>query len=109
MNTNEDGFLMVAEAASLPPGKGRTVEVRGVRFALWNLDGEFHALDDACPHRGASLGSGILDQGQVYCPLHGWAFDPRTGACSSNPARPVRRHRTKVADGKVYVELPGGK
>lgn len=98
-------FVVVAEVASLSPGKGRTVEVRGRRFALWNVDGEFHVIDDACPHRGAPLGAGILDQGHVYCPLHGWAFDPKTGACLSNPARPVRRHSTKVEGGKVWMEL----
>ena len=98
-------FVFVAEVASLPPGKGRTVEVRGHRFALWNRDGEFLAIDDDCPHRGASLGAGIMDGGQVYCPLHGWAFDPKTGACSSNPARPVKCHRVKVEDGKVYLGI----
>jgi len=99
-------FVPVADVASLPPGKGRTVEVRGRRFALWNLDGEFHAIDDACPHRGGPLGAGILDKGQVYCPLHGWAFDPKTGACSSNPSRPVACHPTKVENGQVFLQVP---
>lgn len=96
-------FHPVAEIESLSPGEGRTVEIQGRRFALWNLDGEFVAIDDACPHRGGPLGAGVLQDGRVYCPLHGWAFDPRTGACLSNPERPVACHPTKVEDGKVWI------
>ena len=85
-------FHPVADVASLKPGQGRTVEVKGRRIALWNVDGTFHAIDDTCPHRGAPLGAGVLEDGKVYCPMHGWAFDAATGACLSNPARPVASH-----------------
>ncbi len=93
----------VANVDSLPPGTGRTVEVHGRRFALWNIDGEFHAIDDDCPHRGGPLGAGVLQDGQVHCPLHGWAFDPKTGACLSNPARPVHCHPVKIEAGQVWI------
>ena len=76
-------FVSVAEVASLPPGQGRTVHARGHDYALWNLDGQFYCIDDACPHRGGPLGAGCLQDGLVYCPLHGWGFDPRTGACEA--------------------------
>ena len=98
-------FLPVAEIASLPPGKGRTIEVRGRRFALWNVNGTFHAIDDDCPHRGGPLGAGVLEDGKVYCPLHGWAFDVTTGAGLSNPARPVACHPVKTEDGQVWIQL----
>jgi nitrite reductase (NADH) small subunit/3-phenylpropionate/trans-cinnamate dioxygenase ferredoxin subunit len=98
-------YVAVAEAASLAPGEGRTVEIRGRRIALWNVGGRFHAMDDTCPHRGGPLGAGVLDGGQVHCPLHGWAFDPVTGACLTNPSRPVACHPTRVADGQVWVAL----
>jgi nitrite reductase (NADH) small subunit len=98
-------FVPVADVNSLPPGQGRTVEARGRRFALWNVDGVFHAIDDACPHRGGPLGAGVLQDGRVHCPLHGWAFDPKTGECSSNPSRPVNCHPTKVEDGQVWIAI----
>ena len=100
-----NGFVAVAEVSSLAPGEGRTVEVRGRRIALWNVEGQFHAIDDVCSHRGGPLGAGVLDGGRVYCPLHGWAFDPVTGACFSNPARPVACMPTRVENGQVWVEL----
>lgn len=98
-------FVPVADVASLPPGKGRTVEVRGRKFAVWNVDGLFHAIDDDCPHRGAPLGAGILENGHVFCPLHGWEFDVKSGACLSNPERPVACHPTKVEAGQVWIGL----
>lgn len=98
-------FIAVADTASLPPGKGRTVEVRGRRFAVWNVDGQFHAIDDTCPHRGAPLGAGVLENGKVYCPLHGWEFDVKTGACHSNPARPVNSYPAKEENGQVWIAI----
>ncbi len=95
-----------ADVSSLPPGAHRTVEGRGRRVALFNLDGTFHAIDDACPHRGASLAEGWCENGQVLCPLHGWAFDVRTGQGLTRPDRPVTTYRTEVRDGRVWIHLP---
>lgn len=95
----------IAEADSLAPGRARTVEVRGRRLTLVNVDGRFHAIDDACPHRGSSLGEGFLDGCVLHCPLHGWGFDVTTGACDVRPDKPVRTHPVSVRDGKVWVEL----
>lgn len=102
----DDGeFVDVADVSSLAPGQARTVEVRGRRYALCNVDGVFHAVDDACPHRGGPMGAGSLEGHELFCPLHGWPFDVRTGACSTAPDRPVRTHVVRVADGKVWLQL----
>ena len=102
-------YVSVAAAASLAPGQGRTVHVRGREFAVWNLEGQFYCIDDQCPHRGGPLGSGMLQEGEVICPLHGWGFDLRTGACLTRPDRPVKTYPTRVLDGEVQilVEIPG--
>ena len=96
-------FVSVADVASLPPGQGRTVQVRGRGFALYNCDGEFFALDDECPHRGGPLGAGALENGQVVCPLHGWGFEVKTGACINRPDRPVKTYATRIVDGQVQI------
>ena len=96
-------YVRVAEAASLPPGRGRSVHAAGRTLALWNIDGQFRCLDDACPHRGGPLGAGVLENGLVACPLHGWQFDPHTGACPTRPDRPVATYPTRVLDGWVEV------
>ena len=96
-------FFPAADSGSIPPGHGRTVHVHGREFALWNLDGQFYCIDDLCPHRGGPLGAGVMQDGEVFCPLHGWGFDVRTGACSSRPDRPVRTYPTRVVDGQVQI------
>ena len=98
-----DSFVDVAEVASLQPGKGRTVEVRGRRFALFNIEGTFHAIEDACPHRGGPLGVGWLEGCKVHCPLHGWGFDVRTGACDVRPDRPVKCFPVEVRGNQVWL------
>ncbi len=96
-------FLSVATVDSLPPGQGRTVELKGRRFAVFNLDGQFYAMDDTCPHRGGPLGAGVLEDGRVFCPLHGWSFDLKTGACHGNPETPVKPYQVRVENGDVQI------
>lgn len=100
-------FLPALDAANLPAGKGETVLLNGRRIAVFNVGGEFYALDDECPHRGGPLGSGWAEGEKctVACPLHGWEFDLKTGACLTVPARPVRAHPVRVVDGKVEIAL----
>ena len=96
-------FFSVATVDSLLPGQGRTVELKGRRFAVFNLDGQFHAIDDTCPHRGGPLGAGVLEEGRVFCPLHGWSFDLKSGACHNNPERPVKSYQVRVENGEVQI------
>src|SRR5437870_10712854 len=57
---NMGNFVSVADVKSLPPGHGRTVHIKGREFALFNVEGQFYAIDDTCPHRGGPLGAGYL-------------------------------------------------
>ena len=100
-------YLPVLDASTLPPGKGETVLLAGQRIAVFNVGGEFYALDDDCPHRGGPLGSGWVDVEKcaVACPLHGWEFDIKTGACLTVPARPVRSHPVRVVDGRLEIAV----
>jgi NAD(P)H-dependent nitrite reductase small subunit len=100
-------FVSVADAATFSPGHGRTVRAQGREIAVYNLDGQFYALDDQCPHRGGPLGAGTLEEGRVFCPLHGWSFDLKTGECLNVPERSVKTHRTRVRDGQVQICLSG--
>ena len=94
-----------AAVESLAPGQCRTVSVTGREIALANFDGAFYAMDNECSHKGAPLGAGLVENGCLHCPLHGWAFDVKTGACRSNPEKPVRSYPTKVATGEVWVAI----
>jgi len=74
--------------------------------ALFNVDGEFYAIDGVCPHAGGPLGQGMLRKNIVTCPWHGWQFDVTTGKAVMNPNAGVGCLRTEVQGEEVYVELP---
>ena len=69
--------------------------VSGGRYVL--------AIDGVCPHVGGPLGEGFVEDGKVYCPLHGWPFDLKTGRCATNKRATVECFQTKVEDGVVFV------
>ncbi len=99
-------WVRAAAADSVGVGHCRSVVAGGHQFCLIRLESGFHAIDDECPHKGAPLGAGHVENGKVYCPLHGWCFHATTGACESNPAKPARRYPTKVEAGEVWIEQP---
>jgi nitrite reductase (NADH) small subunit len=98
-------FHSVPEAAQIKPGKGMTVSVAGKRIALFNLDGEFHALDDTCPHVGAPIGGGWVDGATVACPMHGWEFEIKTGKGVTVPGCSLARYPVRMTDGTVEISI----
>lgn len=71
--------LKVARVADVLPGAGIAVEVEGQAIAIFNVDGVFHAIENACPHRGAPLHNGKLQGQVVVCPYHQARIDVTTG------------------------------
>ena len=98
--------VLVAEADDIAVGEGRVVEADGKTLALFNVDGAFYALDNACAHRGGPLGEGDLDGTVVVCPWHAWRWDVKTGANVNNPAVRMTCFPVSVDGGRVFVELP---
>lgn len=99
-------FTAVARAGDIPAGEGRTYEVSGRLVAVF-FDGEhYSAIDDLCPHMGASLGSGPLRDGCVTCPWHAWRFRLSDGAWCDNPKLRVDVFEVRIADDRVEVRVP---
>ena len=75
-------------------------------FAVYRLDGEFYASDDLCTHALVSLSFGEVDDGQIFCPMHGGAFDLRTGQPTAAPCRmPLKMYKVVVVDGELFADL----
>ncbi len=75
-------FIRVASTADLAPGEAKCVEVAGKKLALFNLEGNFYAIDDTCTHRGGPLSEGEVSGEEVTCPWHGAIYN-----VTSRPAR----------------------
>jgi nitrite reductase/ring-hydroxylating ferredoxin subunit len=90
----EQGVKQIA-----PPG--RTEE-----YAVYRLDGEFFATDDMCTHALVSLSYGDVADGQIFCPMHGGAFDIRTGKPTELPCRlPLKTYKVIVDGEDLYADL----
>jgi len=97
--------VKVASVGEVETGQGRVVEANGKTLALFNVDGVFYAMDNACAHRGGPLGEGDLDGTIVTCPWHAWRWDVKSGANVNNPALRVACFPVVVENGAVFVEL----
>jgi nitrite reductase [NAD(P)H] small subunit len=95
----------VCRFSQLPDGRGHLVEVDGETIALFRVGGEVFALDNTCPHRNGPLAFGDLRGSTVFCPLHAWPFDVRTGQCEEFPGVSVRTFRVRVEGDDVQIEL----
>ena len=82
----------VARVGDIPAGEGRTYEVGGRLVAVFFDGASYHAMDDLCPHMGASLGSGPFVDGVVTCPFGAaWAKAAAGAAIVARRARMSRR------------------
>ena len=101
-------WVEVARESEIPQGTGKTVRAGEFEIALFHADGGFYAIDDTCPHQGASLGEGVFHEGRVICPWHSWVYDVRTGECPGVPGTAVACYPTRCSGGTVEVEIPDG-
>lgn len=95
----------VGPAASIPPGRARRVTIGDRPISVWNVDGRFVAVDDRCPHQGASLAHGFLQDGVIVCRWHGMRFDPTTGEECVLGLLTLDCFPVTEQDGELYVSL----
>lgn len=112
---------VVAAIDEIPPGGRKLVEVKGRAIVVFNLGGEYFALNNRCPHKGGSLCQGRVTglveaaepgeyrysrRGEIIrCPWHGWEFDIRTGRSRCDPQTlRVRNYTVSVQAGARLVE-----
>jgi nitrite reductase/ring-hydroxylating ferredoxin subunit len=95
----------VCKVGDVGVGEVRKFEAGGLVLAVYNLDGEFYATDDACTHGPGSLSEGFVDGCNIECNFHQGVFDIRTGAVVQPPCIvPIKTYKTVVEQGTVYVE-----
>ena len=101
-------WIEVSPVEDLPPGEVKLVHAGQISVGVYNLDGEFYAIEDRCSHDDGPLCEGEWDEElcRVICPRHGSAFDLTSGRPLSLPAfEPVETYRVTVEDGVVQVEV----
>ncbi|MEJ6392153.1 Rieske 2Fe-2S domain-containing protein [Gymnodinialimonas sp. 2305UL16-5] len=103
-------WVVVAHSAELDvPRPVVPVSLNGQRYVLFrDEEGALGLIGRNCPHRGADLCFGRLEDNGLRCPFHGWHFD-RTGQCVEQPAEPEgSRMYTQIKVPMVPVKEENG-
>ena len=99
-------FKTVARVGAIPAGEGRAYEYNGRMVAVFFVDGEYRAMDDFCPHMGASLATGHVEDKTVMCPWHAWCFQMSSGEWIENPKIKVDTFQVRVVGDEIQVAGP---
>jgi 3-phenylpropionate/trans-cinnamate dioxygenase ferredoxin subunit len=100
--------LDVCPVEELPSCSVKIVYAGEIAVGVYNLNGEYYALEDRCSHDDGPLCEGDFecDDGVAICPRHGANIDIRTGRALTLPAvESVRTFPVRVEDGIVKVKL----
>jgi 3-phenylpropionate/trans-cinnamate dioxygenase ferredoxin subunit len=84
--TDASDFITVATTDELRPNERLIVEIGRKWIAIFNVEGEYYAIQDVCPHDDGPLAEGELHGCEISCPRHGAKFDIRNGKVLSPPA-----------------------
>ena len=112
---------IICSTGELPPGKRKIVNIGARSIGIFNLNGEYYALLNVCPHQGAELCEGpicgtnqpvddyrydYIQEGElVRCARHGWEFNIRDGSNFDDPSVRAKTYRVSVADDKVVLHM----
>ena len=99
-------YVKVLRSDELKEGEKRKITIGKNTLLLTNVNGDYHAIDDRCPHMGGSLYEGVLNGDTIKCPKHGTMFDVRNGKVVQNGK--ILFIRLNVSDTRVYpVKIEG--
>jgi nitrite reductase (NADH) small subunit/3-phenylpropionate/trans-cinnamate dioxygenase ferredoxin subunit len=100
-------FVTVARVGEIEDGEAKTVPGPGGKpVSVFRVGDRYHAIDDMCPHMGASLAGGFVEDGIVTCPWHYWRFRLSDGAWADNPRIKIGCYPVHVVGDEIRLELP---
>jgi nitrite reductase (NADH) small subunit/3-phenylpropionate/trans-cinnamate dioxygenase ferredoxin subunit len=102
-------FKTVANVGDIPDGQGIAYAVNGRMVAVFIQGGVYEAIDDFCPHMGASLAGGHVEDGVVFCPWHAWRFKTCDGTWCDNPTIGIDHSAVRVDGAEIQVCVPDKK
>lgn len=100
-------FVTVAKVGAIEDGTGQAFNVGGKMVAVFNCGGEHYAINDFCPHMGASLAGGYVEDEAVTCPWHAWRFSVKDGRWLDNPKVSTDSYDVRVEGDEIQVRVEG--
>jgi nitrite reductase (NADH) small subunit len=100
------GFAKVASVTDFATRKSMRVSVGDVDVALFMVGDKYFAVQNSCPHQHYSaMHEGMLHDGQITCPMHGWTFDLATGKATIGGGR-LKTYAVKVVGSEIHINVP---
>jgi nitrite reductase/ring-hydroxylating ferredoxin subunit len=98
-------MIFAAKLSEVPNFGKKVVTVNGQELLLLNIKGEIFACENECPHQGSPLHSGIVKDGHLSCPRHGYRFNLKSGTCLDNPAFTLKVFPAQIQGDEILVDL----
>lgn len=101
-------FQTVAKVGDIPEGQGRSFPLNGTMVGVFLTGGRYLAINDFCPHMGASLADGHVENDAVMCPWHAWRFSLQDGSWLDNSRSGIRTacYEVRVEGDAIQVRVP---
>ena len=97
-------WIDVVTEDELPQGEVHVADLEGIEVAVFNIAGQYYAIEDVCTHDGSEISTGCLYDHVIECPRHGARFDVRTGEALEPPAyEPVQIFKVRIENGMIQV------
>jgi nitrite reductase (NADH) small subunit/3-phenylpropionate/trans-cinnamate dioxygenase ferredoxin subunit len=98
-------FTTVCKVGDIAEGQGQAFAVNGRMVAVFRQNGKYQAIDDICPHMGASLAGGHVEGNVVTCPWHAWRFNICDGTWCDNPRISIDSFEVRVDGEEIQVKV----
>ncbi|MFM8393153.1 MAG: nitrite reductase small subunit NirD [Acidobacteriota bacterium] len=99
-------YFKVALTTDITAQSGRQVRLGRDQIAIFRRGDDYFAINDLCPHRGAPLSEGFVEQDKVFCPWHCFDFHLQTGESTIAPHLCVATYPVQVENGEIAVLYP---
>jgi len=101
-----DTYTKIAGAWKIPKNTMKLFNVKGRDILVINVEGDFYACENKCPHMGFPLYLGSLDGKVLTCGFHFARFDVTTGeSLGSATKKPLNTYKIKIKDSSVLIKL----
>ena len=105
--------IVVAKTADIKPGERKFFDINGIEIAVLNVDGDYHAVRNSCPHMGAPVARGPVEPNEtddcggyiLSCPFHEWRFDLESGESVFSKNARLKKYAVRVVDDEIRLRL----
>ncbi|MBT1072246.1 Rieske (2Fe-2S) protein [Pelotalea chapellei] len=98
-------MIPAAKLSDVPNFGKKVVTVSDREILLINVKGTIYACENECPHQSSPMTAGVVKEGSISCPRHGYRFNLANGTCADHPEYTLKTYPVQVNGEEILVEL----